>query len=57
MTVMPEAAVSELEALPACFRCGSPGEIPIRPHNVALCAACYCAELATTVQLEPAPAC
>ena len=42
--------------LPACFRCGSPGEVPIRPHGLAMCQACYCAELAVSVDTgEPAP--
>jgi len=35
--------------LPACYRCGSPGEIPIRPHGIAMCAACYAGELAVSV--------
>ena len=31
--------------LPACLRCGRPGEIPVRPHGVALCGDCYAGAL------------
>ena len=48
--------MTETRPLPDCLRCGSPGEVPIRPHNVALCSRCYCAELAVSVDTgEPAP--
>jgi hypothetical protein len=40
--------------LPACFRCGQLGQVPLRKHGLALCLDCYRAELNTTVELEPA---
>jgi hypothetical protein len=44
-------------AMPRCHRCGAPGQVPIRPHGVALCSACYCAELAVSVDTgEAVPA-
>ena len=44
-----EALPAEALPLPACLRCGSPGQVPVRPHGIAYCAACYVAELAVTV--------
>ena len=43
--------------LPACCRCGRPGEVPVRPHNIALCGSCYLGELAVSVDTSgPVPA-
>jgi hypothetical protein len=43
--------------MPACYRCGRPGQVPIRPHRLAMCESCYLGELAVTVdtgELVPA---
>jgi hypothetical protein len=45
----PDGALCLACAMPRCHRCGAPGQVPIRPHGIALCSACYCAELAVTV--------
>ena len=52
-------AAAAASPLPSCFRCGAGGEIPIRPHGLAMCQSCYRAELSVTVdtgELQLAPA-
>lgn len=42
-------AVATAPALPACFRCGGKGEVPIRPHGLHMCTECYLEEIRSTV--------
>lgn len=53
----PDGALCLSCLLPACYRCGQPGEVPIRPHGVALCLECYLDNQRTTVEVpgEPVP--
>ena len=43
--------------LPACYRCGQPGQVPLRKHGLALCLECYLDNQRTTVEVpgEPVP--
>lgn len=46
------------DVIPACFKCGGKGEVPVRPHGVAYCLSCWREALDTTVgtEAEPVPA-
>lgn len=47
-----------MSSMPACYKCGAAGAVPLRKHQLALCEGCYREALHSTVgtEAEPVPA-